>query len=83
LKSLIYEGVLSWKNYFHLLTNWMHFWKLDLWRCWNLKELPSSIGQLNAFKNLFCVSVLTWKNYLHLLANWMHSESSVCQSVLT
>jgi hypothetical protein len=38
-----------------------------------LKELPSSISQLNALQELYLLGCSTWKNYLHLLANWMHS----------
>jgi hypothetical protein len=43
-KSLIWMGVLSWKNYFNLLVNWKALQKLDLKVCSNLKEIPSSIG---------------------------------------
>jgi hypothetical protein len=46
-----------------------------------LKELPSSIGQLNALQELGlngCSNLKdpTWKNYLHLLVNWIHSNFS-------
>jgi hypothetical protein len=46
-----------------------------------LKELPSSIWQLNA--TLSWGGCLTWKNYLHLLANWMHFNNFLYTSVPT
>jgi Leucine-rich repeat (LRR) protein len=47
------------------------------------KELPSSIGQLNAFQKLNLTTCSNWKNYLHLLANWMHSKCLIYHGVLT
>jgi hypothetical protein len=73
---LVCKGVWTWRNYLHLLANWMH-WKCSIWlgvwaskiylhlwanwmhligffyQCSNSKELPSSIGQLNALRWLF------------------------------
>jgi hypothetical protein len=44
-----------------------------------LQELPTSVGQLNAFEKLDLGRGCAWgcKNYIHLLANWMHSKSFI------
>jgi hypothetical protein len=42
-----------------------------------LKELPPSIGQLNAHRKL------ELNGCRHLLANWMHSKNLICQGVVT
>ncbi len=51
LQVLNLEQCQIFKKYFHLLANWVHS-KSYLSCCFELKELPSSIGQLNAFEEL-------------------------------
>jgi hypothetical protein len=70
-KSFICHCVLTWKNYLHLLANWMHSKNLICEGVPSWKNHLHLLANWMHSKSFICESVLTWKNYLHLLANWM------------
>jgi hypothetical protein len=72
-KSFIWMCVPTWKNYLHLLANWMHSKSFICHDVSTWKDYLHLLTNWMHFKNLICEGGPTWKNYLQLLANWMHS----------
>jgi hypothetical protein len=71
----VFQLEITWKNYLHLLVNWMHSKSLIWMGVPSWKNYLHLLANWMHSKSLICEGVPTWKKYFHLLANWMHMRS--------
>jgi hypothetical protein len=70
-QKLICEGVAIWRNYLHVLANWMHSKSLIWMGVPSWKNYLHLLVNWMHFKNLIWMGVATWKNtFIYWLVEW-------------